>query len=358
MSGMTLTASLEAIQVSNIQLEYKHQNDLYASQPAITRQFLDNQAQLIAHSMQTHASRMRFLLPDLVVPAGETQARPVPSGLRNQSAGRQIPPGSPNLAAALLRKFIQLEQSTDRGVSASASLLRFSTAHTMLHQNLPDGGPVRYRTEAGGEIPCQPVEATSPTPVSIDRADAAQTHFTPFALRFFLPQWIAFDEKDRLLTTNLDGGYAHLRSMQAYLSVLGQAVSLDPYIVADETYQRKRTGMLGQLVNQGRALGRYEAREIVKGIQQRARQGSLNRGLSLDISYFDDQSLTIASYDMQVIPFGRVMFLPAFVVLASRREASLIARDPRLNSSTRRHLLSLMAIFEQAFLTKKEEQDL
>jgi hypothetical protein len=169
---------------------------------------------------------------------------------------------------------------------------------------------------------------------------------------------VAFDEKDRLLTTNLQGAEAYLRSMQAYLSLLGQAVSLDPYIVADETYQRKRTGMLGQLVNQGRALGRYEARDMVRRIQQRVSQGSLNRGLSLDISYFDDQRLTIASFNMQVIPFGRVMFLPAFVVLASRKEASLIARDPRLNSSTRRHLLSLMAIFEQAFLTKKEENNL
>lgn len=355
---MTLNASLEASPVSNLQLEYKHQLGLYASQPAITRQFLDGQAQLIAHSIQRNANCVRFLLPDLVLPAGEMQTRPVPSVQRNQAAGRQILPGTHDLAATLLYKFIQLEQSAEPGVSTSASLLRYSTAYTMVHQMLPDGRPVRYSTEPGDEIPSQPVETINPHPVSADRLDAAQTPFTPYALRFFLPQWVAFDEKDRLLTTNLQGAEAYLRSMQAYLSLLGQAASLDPYIVADETYQRKRTGMLGQLVNQGRALGRYEARDMVRRIQQRVSQGSLNRGLSLDISYFDDQRLTIASFNMQVIPFGRVMFLPAFVVLASRKEASLIARDPRLNSSTRRHLLSLMAIFEQAFLTKKEENNL
>ena len=51
--------------------------------------------------------------------------------------------------------------------------------------------------------------------------------------------------------------------MQRFLCVLHAAVSLAPYIVADEEYQRKRYGMLGQLVNQGRALARYETREII-----------------------------------------------------------------------------------------------
>ena len=49
-----------------------------------------------------------------------------------------------------------------------------------------------------------------------------------------------------------------MASMQRLLEVLHWRVALAPYIVADEEYQQKRYGMLGQLVNQGRALARYE----------------------------------------------------------------------------------------------------
>jgi hypothetical protein len=341
---MTLTASIETNPVSSLQMEYKRQLDLYDWQTAMTRQFLDAQAQHIAGDIQSNASRVQFQLPESVLPAGETKACSIPGRQRNQSATRRSLPGVQTLLDSLLGKFLQLERSSDAGVCAGARLLRFTTAYGMVHHLLPDGRAVYYRAETGDEIPSQPATAAPRKP------EADPVPFTPHALRFFLPQWVAFDEKDHLLTTNLQEAVACLGSMQAYLSLLGQAVSLDPYLVADETYQRKRTGMLGQLVNQGRALGRYEAREIVKGVQQRASQGSLNRGLTLVFSYFDDQHLALDTYSMKVIPFGRVMFLPAFVVLAARREAALISNHPRLNSSTRRHLLSLMAIFEQAFL--------
>ena len=61
-------------------------------------------------------------------------------------------------------------------------------------------------------------------------------------------------------------------------------------MVADEDYQRKRYGMLGQLVNQGRALARYETDDIIRTIKERAAQHDLNRGLSLSLPYFDDQN--------------------------------------------------------------------
>jgi hypothetical protein len=345
---MALTASLESNPVSNLQLEYNRQLDLYSAQISATRQFLDVQARQIAISLQENLRQVHFLLPESVRPAADNGPQSVPAGQRNQSASGR------SLLTAVLNRLVQLERSADQGLAISASLLRFSIAHTILHQLLPDGRPVYYRAETGDDIPSQPIEMAHSTSGLVEDLDATQVPFTAHALRFFLPQWVAFDEQDRLLTTNLLEAEACLRSMQATMSLLGQAVSLDPYIVVDETYQRKRSGMLGQLVNQGRALGRHTARQIVIGIQQRASQSSLNRGLSLDIDYFDDQRLVVASYYMKVIPFGRVMFLPSFVVLAARREASKITSDPLLNPSTRRHLLSLMAIFEQAFLPKEE----
>ena len=88
-------------------------------------------------------------------------------------------------------------------------------------------------------------------------------------------------------------------------------------MVADEEYQRKRYGMLGQLVNQGRALARYEVEEIIQTIQKRAMAHDLNRGLSLSLPYFNDQTLTMEDYGFEVIPAGRIMFVPAFVVRCS-----------------------------------------
>ena len=107
--------------------------------------------------------------------------------------------------------------------------------------------------------------------------------------------------------------------------------------------------MLGQLVNQGRALARYEVQEIIDTVKARAASHELNRGLSLDVPYFDDQTLTMDLENFEVIPGGRIMFLPAFVVRAAQAEQAKVADDTRLGSSTRRHLLQELKMLEQSF---------
>jgi hypothetical protein len=137
--------------------------------------------------------------------------------------------------------------------------------------------------------------------------------------------------------------------MQQYLRILHTAIGLAPYMVVDETYQRKRYGILGQLVNQGRALARYQTQEILKTIQYRAKSQDLNRGLSLSLPYFDDQDLLIAALDFEIIPAGRIMFTPAFVVRAASQEKVKVAQDTRLSPSTRKHLLEELQNLEEAF---------
>ena len=73
-----------------------------------------------------------------------------------------------------------------------------------------------------------------------------------------------------------------------------------PYMVADEEYQRKRYGILGQLVNQGRTLARFQVEEIIQTIEQRASFHDLNRGLSLSLPYFNDQTLAMENYSFKV----------------------------------------------------------
>ena len=99
--------------------------------------------------------------------------------------------------------------------------------------------------------------------------------FVPYARKFFLPQWVAFDQNGEMLVKSVEEANAHIKSMQRFMEVLFLAVALAPYISADEEYAKKRYGMLGQLVNQGRALAIYQTKEIIARIKERADVGEL-----------------------------------------------------------------------------------
>jgi hypothetical protein len=178
--------------------------------------------------------------------------------------------------------------------------------------------------------------------------------FVPYARRFYLPQWVAFDEAGKLLIGGIAEAEAHIASMQRFLQVLHTTVGLAAYFVADDEYHRKRSGMLGQLINQGRALAMYQTREIIQTIQRRAAAQDLNRGLSISLPYFDDQSLHMKEYPFEIIPAGRIMFVPAFVVRAACEESVKVEQDTRLSHSTRNHILTELAALEEAFQPSKK----
>lgn len=165
---------------------------------------------------------------------------------------------------------------------------------------------------------------------------------------------MAFDDEGKLLVNSAGEADAHVISMQRFLTILFAARSLAPYSIADEEYQKKRYGMLGQLVNQGRALARYQTSEIIRAIQARADAQSLNRGLSLSLPYFDDQSLMMKMYNFVIIPAGRIMFVPAFVVRAAIEEQAKVAQDTRFSHSTRKHLLAELQTLGEAFENPKD----
>jgi hypothetical protein len=233
----------------------------------------------------------------------------------------------------------------------------------MVHNMLPSGRTVEYRVADGEEIPTIPVHSslepesaiTAPTDAIVE--DGGQeagrgellVPYVPYARQFYLPQWVAFDEKGELLVGSVSQAEAHTASMQRFLEVLHAAVALATYMVADEEYQRKRYGMLGQLINQGRALCLYQTKDIIKTIKRRASANDLNRGLSLSLPYFDDQDLEVKMHDFEVIPAGRIMFIPAFVVVAAKEEQVKVAQDTRLSISTRKHLLQELELLERAF---------
>jgi len=349
----------------------------FGDQPTLTQRFLETQGRKVADLLLEHAVQTHFTFPDKVVirtasPSEEkSETVFVPPGLREQGVGglmerfRKI-----GLGVLLRQRLDELESHTDPAVAISAGLIRFAIANQLVHNMLPAGRTVIYTSESDEEIPTIPVadvlepsSAITATTDAIVEAEQRITEegrgelvvpYTPAARRFYLPQWVAFDDQDQLQVNTIGEAEAYISSMQRFVNTLHAAVSLASYMIADPEYQQKRYGILGQLVNQGRALARYQTQEIIETIRRRASTQSLNRGLSLDLPYFDDQDLQMKIHSCDVIPSGRIMFVPAFVVLASRKEQVKVAQDTRLSPSTRKHLLEELHTLEQAF----EELDL
>jgi hypothetical protein len=348
--------------------EYKAVQMLFELQPALTQRFLEAQGRQLAEAVLKNQSQVRFSLPDRVVVeasalSGQNTAQ-VPSESREQVTGGMIDRLTrSDIRTVLRQRLAELEGSSRKAVSVSAQLIRFATARFMVYSMLPSGRSVLYLAPEGEEIPSIPAEEPLNVESAITEQNDAiaqtgeaeqgrgelQVPFVPDARRFFLPQWVAFGQQGNLLVNSVGEAESHVGSMQRYLSILHAAVALAPYFVADAEYHQKRYGMLGQLVNQGRALACYQTQDIIQIIKRRAAAHDLNRGLSLSLPFFDDQLLEIRSHDFTVIPAGRIMFVPAFVVRASWEEQAKVAQDTRLSPSTRKYLLVQLKMLENAF---------
>jgi len=354
---------------SQLRREYLAYVNLLHAQPALVQQFLGVQATSLAEAIVEGLSHVRFSLPDqVVVKAQDLEAKtiPIPAGYRQQELGGLLSRlRHTNLSSALSSRLSDLENSGNLAISYSAILLRHVIAMHLIYNVLPAGNRVQYIAEKKDDIPSIPVYKER-LHGSVYPAEAQAEVFkenrgteggaelrVPYmgtARGFYMPQWVAFDEQHHLLVADLNEATAQIDAMKHYLLVLQTAVGLAPYMVADEEYQQKRYGILGQLVNQGRALASYQVEIIIQTLKRRANTHELDRGLSLSLPYFNDQSLVLETYRFDVIPVGRVMFVPAFIVLAVRAEGAKVAQDTRFNKSTRRHLLMILSTLEETFL--------
>src|SRR3990170_4102552 len=236
--------------------EYARWKALLNAQPTLTQYFLEAQARLLADGLVQSLSQVSFSLPDQIVPEGAAgpagrRTLSVPSEMREQLVGGLMDRLTrTNLTVALRERLDELESSTNSAVGIGAGLMRFATAIHLVHTTLPSGRTVRYRSLEGEEIPSIPVEdrlepgsaMTAKTDALIEETfDSAeegrgevQVPYVPAARRFYLPQWVAFDDDDHLLVGSLNEAEAHLASMQRFLRVLHTAVSLAAFIVIDE----------------------------------------------------------------------------------------------------------------------------
>lgn len=355
--------------------DYQHQQVWMSAQPPIIQRFLETQGGQIAQAVVEGKAKITFSLPDRVVCTLEQLDKPVlvtiPQDQRSYSAGKFINRfRKGELYKELRHSFAELEQSPDRAISVASGLLRHAVVLHMVYRMLPAGRRVTYQLGDEDEtIPSRPAgEGLEPESAITSERDAIVEEgkgeegrgnllvpFVPYARKFFLPQWVAFDQDGKMLVKSIEEAESHIRSMQRFMEVLFLAVALAPYISADKEYAVKRYGMLGQLVNQGRALAVYQTREIIARVKERAASGSLNRGLSLSLPYFDDQELRLGGSNIEVVPAGRIMFVPAFIVRAVQQEAVKVSQDTRYNQSTRKHMLYLLDLLEEAFQTSNPQ---
>jgi hypothetical protein len=349
---------------AQLRSEFEHQNAIFDLQLPIVQRFLEAQARQIAEAYSARAVSVRFTLPDRVIAEKGKDPLAVPKYERDQRVGGVINKlTNRDVHVTLRQRLTELEQSSDQSITIAAGLIRFSAANHMVHNMLPSGRIVKYDKKEEDDIPSIPagagnepesaITASSDAIVEEGKAEIGRGSFqVPYvasARRFYLPQWVAFGDKGEILVNSSKEAEAHISSMQQFLNVLFAARSLAPYIIAEDEFEQKRYGMLGQLVNQGRAMANYLTREIIEQIKQRAVEQSLNRGLSLSLPYFDDQDLRIEMYNFVVIPAGRIMFVPAFVVRAALEEQAKVAQDTRFSHSTRRHLVYEIQALGSAF---------
>jgi hypothetical protein len=353
---------------SHLRQEYQAYQRLFQAQTALVQQYLGIQAASLAEAVIQGVSQVHFTLPDTVdcglISDGSIDEENIPVGTREQIVRKRwIHFAHPDLRAALCQLFTELEQSSNRAISVSAGLLRYAVATHMIYNMLPSGRSVIYESVDSDDIPNQPVEQDSDSGFVINSSIDAQgwlsqpekgrgellVPYVEAARRFYLPQWVAFDTHGKLLLGSVSEAEAHIASMQHYLSILHSAIAIAPYMIADEICQQKRYGMLGQLVNQGRALAHYQSQEIIQTIQQRVGEHRLDRGLRLSLPYFDDQKLLIENHKFVVIPAGRVMFIPAFAVLAAREQQIKVAENNHQSFSTRKNLIVELRALELAF---------
>jgi hypothetical protein len=349
--------------------ELEARQKLFYLQTAATQDFLEKQASWLAWAMMNDLPQVRFRLPERVACevdcAGQIRFGLVPEDRRQHQVvnlWRRLTHMA--LRAAVQQRFAELEECPDRAVSIGAGLLRFACSmyliRRMVHPwwlevSLIDSerslsafvsGEKEVRTFSRESAFHLLYSDASPKGAPEDQVmnSAVGSH-----------QLISSQEQpvidvcQPVLAEVVNESERLLAAMQHYLSILDMAVALAPYVVGGEDFQHMRFRIVGQLIQQGRALAQFQVREIIQSIQRRAASNLLNRGFSLSLPYFDDHALEMRCWKFQVIPAGRTQFSPAFVVRAVWLEQEKLSRNPCLSHSTRKHLFEELNKLERAF---------
>ena len=204
--------------VSQLAREYEDLARLFAAQPALTRHFLDRQAAALAAALEQGGSLIRFQLPDrIILEGGEAlELPPLPHAQALSQPGHPARRAVHSSPAAW--NDLEAKPQPGPGRVRQAAPLHPGAPHRSTSCSRM-GARVHYQPESGDDIPSIPVgegsslrpcwppsdavvEARKPTPDTERPAGP----YVDAARRFYLPQWVAFGEDDRLLVGSLRGG--------------------------------------------------------------------------------------------------------------------------------------------------------
>jgi hypothetical protein len=340
---------------------YEAHRARFEAQPAETRQAVELEARRLGDMLSKTEPvwRAAFMLPEHVAVGSDKEIQPVPDERRLQHVGTWMDRlRGRTLRATLRDRFLELDQSSVRTVATSAKLIRHATAWWMIHRITPLPQHAVPTTMSAAALSGPDGDSGHPQHLAAgeegerDWDGQAQEHLAAQDLpngSFSVPAWVAFDQDDNLLVDSPAQAESFLAMLQDALAGLRAAISLAPYLIADDVYQAKRAGLLVQLGEQGRALARYETRQIISTLERRASAGQLNRGLKVSLPYYDDQALRLVLRTFEVIPAGRIMFVAALGVRAVQDEQAKVAQDTRLSPATRDHLLEELEMLKRAF---------
>lgn len=343
-------AQSKPIDISNLLVkEYRFWNVWLDRQTETERMKIINQADNLANALLQGKKAAIITYPgELIFPVYGSATNDTKEWVISE-AGKNIVVqrkhrwfASENFLQTIEKQFSCLEGSADQGIAAFGGLLRFATSHALIYDRVPAGKEVIYSMISGEDIPSIPQTWQEDNP----QANGSEAGY---ASRFYLPQWVAFDENGQLLVENIEAAEFCIASLQNYLGILRWAVMLAPYMVVDSVYRQKYYGILGQFVNQSRAICNYWTNEIIATIRRRSGSNRLNRGLSLTIPYFDDQAVVLRKLEFGIIPPGRVMFVPAFLIMAVQEQITMVRHNTTLNFSTRKHLLDQLERIVKSF---------
>jgi hypothetical protein len=125
---------------------------------------------------------------------------------------------------------------------------------------------------------------------------------------------------------------------------------MEPIPTTDTTFRMPMESSTAEsTVARGRELAHAAVEELIEELWRRAANHQLDRGVRLSLPYYDDRQLSLRWRDFTVIPRGRILFVPAFVVVAAEREIERVRKDRQFTDSTRYHLLGLLERLRQAF---------
>ena len=112
---------------------------------------------------------------------------------------------------------------------------------------------------------------------------------------------------------------------------------------------QRRTRVEHDVIQRGRALAHLAAEDMISEIKLRAARHLLDRGLRLSLPYFDDRRMAVRHWEFTIIPKGRILFVPAFVVLAAEREIVRVRTHREFTETTRAQLLTELQLLAAAF---------